>query len=817
MSDSADKSQDKPPEKKTTRRKKLGEALGLFEGAEDGDLGITANVSLRDAAQKRYLNYALSVITSRALPDVRDGLKPVHRRILYTMWVAGLQHPAKHRKCAKVVGDVMGNFHPHGDLSIYDALVRMAQPFSLRLPLINGSGNFGSQDEDNAAAMRYTECRLDEPSTPMLEDIGRGTVPWRANYDGTREEPVVLPAKLPNLLINGATGIAVGMATSIPPHNPGEVCRALLKVMDNPEIKDFQLVADDAIKGPDFPTGGEILTTRDELREIYKTGQGSVKIRGTWRTGERESRSAKTLIVDSVPYTVSRKKLVEELAEIVTGRKMPLLLDVRDLSGADTHIELELKKDADEALVMAYLCKNTCLQGSFPVNLTCLTPTNNPQVCQPQRLGLLEILRHFLLFRHEVVTKRLENELELLKRRLHILEGFAVVFDALDEIIAIIRKSDGKADAAAKIMKRFVQLDDDQTDAILELKLYRLAKLEINLILDEIKEKKKRVNEINKLLIDDDNDFKSGRWGIVRAEIEALIEKYGGKRKEDLLGKRKTRIGGNVEVQEFKAEDFIVAEDAHVLVTADGWIKRQKEIKDPSARLREGDRALACFAASTAATALFFSSAGACYTLRVADIPATTGFGEPIQKFFKMGDGEKIIAAVSADPRFLKDAKPAKEGAEPKIQLLAATSDGYALRLSLEPFLEPSTKAGRKFARPGDGATAVGAFVVDGSEVLLAVSERCHAMVCKCSDVSFLGNPGKGVMLMKLGEDDDRVVGLKPSRSPRDLLRIETNRGAEKTVSTEKYRTVGRGGRGVEIQSNGRIAKVLPEPVAAPE
>jgi len=808
---------DNTPDKKV-RRKKLGEALGLFESADDSELGITSNVSLRDAAQKRYLNYALSVITSRALPDVRDGLKPVQRRILFTMWQADLKHPAKHRKCAKVVGDVMGNYHPHGDSSIYEALVRMAQPFSLRMPLVNGQGNFGSLDGDNAAAMRYTECRLDEPATPMLEDIGRSTVPWRDNYDGTRQEPVVLPAKLPNLLINGAMGIAVGMATSIPPHNPGEVLRALLKVLDNSEIKDFQLVADDAIKGPDFPTGGEMLTTREELREMYKTGSGSVKVRGTWHEAESKARGSKTLIIDSIPYGVNKAELVTEIADIVVGRKMPLLTNVDDFSGEDIRIELELKKEADENLVMAYLCKNTKLQQNFSVNMTCLIPTNNPQVCQPQRLGLLEILKHFLLFRHEVITKRLENELDILKRRLHILDGFAIVFDALDEIIALIRKSDGKADAAAKMMKRFVQLDDEQTEAILELKLYRLAKLEINLILEEIKEKKKRVNEINKLLADDDSDYTSGRWGIVRAEIEALIEKYGGKSKTDLVGKRRTKVGGHIEQVEFKAEDFIVAEDAHILVTADGWVKRQKEIKDPmAARLREGDSVLACFAGSTTACALFFSSRGVCYTARIVDLPATTGFGEPIQKFFKLADGEKIIAAYTADPRVLKNIKPAKEGAEPKTQLLAATSDGYALRLSLEAFAEPSTKAGRKFARPGEGVSVVGAFIVDGSEILLAVSERCHAMVCKCSEVSFLNSAGKGVMLMKVEAKDDRLIGLKPSRSPRDLMRIETNRGAEKTISTEKYRTVGRGGKGVEIQSNGKIAKIMPEAVAAPE
>ena len=437
--------------------------------------GSTSNVALHEAAQSRYLNYALSVITSRALPDVRDGLKPVQRRILYTMWEQNLTADAKHRKCAKVVGDVMGSFHPHGDSALYETLVRMAQSFSLRYPLVDGSGNFGSLDGDSAAAMRYTECRLTRISDEMLTEIEQTTVPFRPNYDGTKTEPVVLPARIPNLLVNGATGIAVGMATNIPPHNLGEICTALIKLLDNDELSTAQLCR--YVKGPDFPTGGQILNSPDELKEIYKTGSGSVRLRGTWDIGP-ETRSTKTIYIDSMPYTVNKAQLVERIAEIVIGRKLPQLLDVKDLSTEDVRIAIEMKKDADEKMVMAYLFKHTPLQINFAVNLTCLIPTENAEVGRPERLDLKQILWHFLHFRLEVVTRRLEHELAALKKRIHILEGFETVFDALDEIIRIIRKSDGKADSAEKIMARF-KLDAEQTDAILELKIYRLARLEI--------------------------------------------------------------------------------------------------------------------------------------------------------------------------------------------------------------------------------------------------------------------------------------------------------------------------------------------------
>ncbi|TWU39047.1 DNA gyrase subunit A [Novipirellula aureliae] len=803
--------------KRSSNRKSKSESNGsLFDVVDDA---LLTSIPLRQAAQSRYLNYSLSVITSRALPDVRDGLKPVQRRILYTMSQQGLNATAKHRKCAKVVGDVMGNYHPHGDSSIYEALVRMAQPFSLRMPLIDGSGNFGSIDGDNAAAMRYTECRMTPIASEVLADLATRTVAFKPNYDGSREEPVVLPSRVPNLLVNGATGIAVGMATNIPPHNLKEVCQALLKLLRDPEIKDYQLVANDAVQGPDFPTGGQITNTKDELREIYSTGQGTIKLRGTAKL-ETKSKSGKVLMIDAIPFGVNKSALVERINELIYSGKFPLVIEARDLSTEDIRIDLLLKKDADENMVLAYLYKHTDFQKNFNVNLTCLVPTENPEVGAPNRLGLKEILWHFLHFRLSVLTKRLENELAALNRRIHILEGFALVFDALDEIIAIIRKSDGKADAAEKIMARFPAakggLDAEQTDAILELKLYRLAKLEIEVILKELKEKRKRAKEIEKLLSDDENDYtRSGRWQIIRSEIESLIADYS----KDKRNKRLSAIETVAEEPEYAAEDFIVAEDCHVMVTKDGWVKRQKQIADPSkSRVRQGDEVLTCVAGSTRESIGFFSSIGVCYTARMIDIPASTGFGEPIQKLFKLKDGERIVAAISFDPRVIDEIKedPKKPELCPQAHALAVTSNGFALRFGLESFAEPSTRTGRRFARVKPGAAVVDVAVVHGTEVILAVTGNCRAMICSAEEVNYLSGAGKGVTLIRLASDD-RVLGFKPSTGDRDLLTVQTNRGAKKTISTAKYRVTARGGRGNEIQKNGKIAEIIKPPIAAPE
>ena len=762
-------------------------------------------VALHDAAQTRYLNYALSVITSRALPDVRDGLKPVQRRILYTMWQQNLTADAKHRKCAKVVGDVMGNYHPHGDSALYETLVRMAQPFSLRYPLVDGSGNFGSLDGDNAAAMRYTECRLTRISDEMLQEIDPDTVPFRPNYDGTREEPVVLPARIPNLLVNGATGIAVGMATNIPPHHLGEVCTALVKMIDaDLELTSAQLCK--YIKGPDFPTGGQILNTPAEIREIYETGSGSIRMRATWQKGP-ETRTGKTIFITSVPYAMSKATLIERIADVALSRKLPHLVDVRDLSTDDVRIALELKRDADEQMVMAYLYKNTPLQSNFPVNLTCLIPTENPAVGKPDRVGLHAILWHFLHFRLEVVRARLSHELAALGKRIHILEGFAKVFDALDDILRIVRKSEGKADAASQIIAKY-GLDAEQTDAILELKIYRLARLEILVIQQELAEKRKRAKEISGLLRRD-----TDLWQIVRADIELVKKTYSDPKTDP----RRSEITGEVDEPEYTADDFIIDEDNVVIVTRDGWVKRQKEVKDvASTRVREGDQVLAVLPGSTRASVVFFTNLGVAYTSRIIDIPASTGHGEPIQRFFKFKDGERIVGSVSLDPRVVGVITSKNAETAPPSHALAVSSDGYSLRFSFEPYAEPSTRSGRRYARAADGAEIVGVERVTGGETVIAATREARAMLCKLEDINLLSGPGRGVILIKLNKDDDRVLGFMASRGDRDLMTVETTRGAEQTISTTKYEVTGRGGKGRELLQRGQFVRVVPTPPEVP-
>ncbi len=799
----AQKSSKKGAGKETPRRG--GKRGGGAEGG-GGDIGQEEPAALHEVAQTRYLNYALSVITSRALPDVRDGLKPVQRRILYTMWQQGLDFESKHRKCAKVVGDVMGNYHPHGDASIYDALVRMAQPFSLRSLLVDGSGNFGSVDGDPAAAMRYTECRLAPIATQLLQEIDRDTVHFRPNYDGTKFEPVVLPAAIPNLLINGATGIAVGMATNIPPHNPEEVLSAAVRLLDA-LVEGKQLSARElarTIKGPDFPTGGQLVSSSEEIKQVYETGQGSLKLRGTYKLAGT-TKNGQLVHITSIPYTVNKSDLVERIADVALSRKMPLLLDVKDVSAEDICIELELKKEAEPQKVLAYLFKHTPLQINFAVNMTCLVPTENPEVGRPERIDLSQMLWHFLHFRLEVVTRRLGHELKALAKRIHILEGFEKVFDALDQIIKIIRASEGKADAAQKIMAKF-KLDAEQTDAILELKLYRLARLEILVIQKELKDKRKRSKEIRGLL---DEAESKGRWGIVRQELSELSAHFG---KE---AKRRTQIQEIGTEAEFSAEELIVAEDAYVVVTADGWIKRQKEIKDiGSTRLREGDAVLACDIGSTRATIVFLSNFGTAYSCRIIDVPATSGYGEPIQKLFKLKDGEKIIAAFSLDPRVIGDVSE-REGKRPLTYAVAATSDGYALSFGLAPFLEPSTRAGRRYARPAEGVEVVGAGKAMGKEIAICATKQRRALLSPVEDVNYLSGPGKGVVLIKL-DADDAVVGFMVAKNKNEGLVLESSGGGERSVSAAEYKPTGRGGKGHEVMKRGSLVRAVPTPPVAP-
>jgi DNA gyrase subunit A len=779
-----------------------GRGAPTWGGADSGV------VELHEAAQARYLNYALSVITSRALPDVRDGLKPVQRRILYTMWQQRLTADAKHRKCAKVVGDVMGNYHPHGDAAIYDALVRLAQPFSTRVPLVEGSGNFGSLDGDSAAAMRYTECRLSRPCDEILAEMDQRTVHFRPNYDGRTSEPVVLPTKIPTLLVNGATGIAVGMATNIPPHNLDEVITALIKMLDA-QLQDKELSTRQLcrwIKGPDFPTGGQILNDPEELKQIYEKGAGTIRMRATVSSGETK-RGTKYLYVTSIPYMVNKSQLVQRIAEIVISRKMPLLLDVRDVSTDDVRIELALKAEADEQKVLAYLYRQTPLQSNFSVNLTCLVPTENPEVGRPERLELSEILWHFLHFRMEVVVRRLENELERLLKRIHILQGLETVFDALDGILKIVRASEGKADAAKKIMARF-PLDDEQTDAILELKLYRLAKLEILLVRKELSERKERASEIRRLLKNEE-----ARWKLVRKELVEIQETYG---KKD---PRRTLIETARDEPEFTADDFIVAEDNHVLVTTDGWVKRQREIRDPAkSRLREGDSVLTCFAGSTRATAVFFSNLGSAYTARIIDLPATTGHGVPIQTLFKLKDGERIVSAMSLDPRIIGDVRVDEKHPDeaPPTHALTVSSDGYSFRFGLEALLEPSTRNGRRFARLASGASIASVVAVHGDEIAIVASEKARALLCRVEEIHYLEGVGRGLILIKLAKGD-RVLGFAATAKKDEGLTVVTSRGGERRITPSDYEVTSRAGRGRELLKNGTLTGVVPPEVKGPE
>jgi len=584
---------------------------------------------LRDAAEERYLSYALSVITSRALPDVRDGLKPVQRRILYAMFQnLRLTAGGRPRKSAAVVGEVLGKYHPHGDLAAYEAMVRMAQGFSLRYPLVHGEGNFGSLDGDSAAAMRYTEARLTALAEEMLEDLGKDTVPFRANYDATIEEPIVLPSAIPQLLMNGSTGIAVGMATNIPPHNLREIVAALIAMIDDRDIDVKGLLKH--IKGPDFPTGGELLNSKKELRDIYESGQGALRVRGEY-TVESGARGKRLVVVTSIPYAVNKAEIVTQIAEEIISRRLPQVIDVRDESTDDIRIVLELKADAAAEAAMAYVYKHSALQTNFNVNLTCLLPSGNPAVGQPARVTLRELCRQFLDFRMQVVTRRLEHEKKQLEARLHILEALAKIYDDLDRAIRIIRSAESRPDAAKKLMAAF-KLDQVQADAILEIRLYQLAKLEIEKIRAERAEKRKRLKEIEALLAKPRE-----RWKLIRADLERIGEKYG--------DKRRTTFAAGEEL-EYDPEAYIVHEEATVILSRDGWLKRVREVKDPaSTRLREGDAVFAVLPGTTRDRLALFSSRGSLYVLRVADVPATTGYGEPVQKLLKFGDGERVVAA----------------------------------------------------------------------------------------------------------------------------------------------------------------------------
>ncbi|NBB99518.1 MAG: DNA topoisomerase 4 subunit A, partial [Bacteroidetes bacterium] len=733
-------------------------------------MSLIETIPLHETTRERYLNYALSVITSRALPDIRDGLKPVQRRILYAMFANLRLYPdGRFRKSATVVGEVMGKYHPHGDSAIYDAMVRMAQDFSLRAPLVDGHGNYGSLDGDSPAAMRYTEAKLQPLAMELLEEIRQDTVAFRANFDGTIFEPVVLPARVPNLLVNGASGIAVGMATNMPPHNLREVIDACIHMIDHPNAR-LATLLEHHIKGPDFPTAGIVLNTPEELAAIYENGEGRIELRGRY---VMEGKT--TIVITSVPYMVNKGDLVEKIADHIADENVPQLSNVRDESTDEVRIVLDLKRGSNAQAAMAYLFKHTPLQTRFHVNMTCLVPTDNPEVAAPQKVNLQAIIRHFLAFRLEVVTKRLEYELAQLEQRIHILRGFAIIFDALDEAIRIIRSSRNKQDAAQRLMHRF-QLDEAQTDAILEIKLYRLSQMEIEAIQAELDAKEARAAEIRALLSDE-----AARWTLVRDELKEVKKTY--------TEERRTAIDGPDEVLEYTAEDYIIDEDVYVIVTRDGWVKRQGSYTAlDSIRVRDGDAVGWVLGGSTRATVGFFSNQGKAYTTRIDELPSTTGYGDPIQKLFDFDDGERIVGVVCFDERVLPQPEPDPE-AQPKLfedgapdpaeldpYIVALSRHGQAVRFTIDGYDAPSTRTGRTFMKlDGDDAVAM-AKVAAGHENVCLASRVGHVLIFPVHQISVYKGPAKGVIAIRL-EDGDRLLGATLSDAARDGLEVETNRG----------------------------------------
>jgi len=730
------------------------------------------DVELIEESRTRYLTYALSVVNSRALPDIRDGLKPVQRRILYAMAKNLHLLPDKnYRKSAAVVGEVLARYHPHGDAACYEAMVRMAQDFNFRYTLVDGQGNFGSLDGDSAAAYRYTEAKLTALAIEVIGDIGQETVAERDNFDQTQLEPVVLPSRVPQLLINGTTGIAVGMATSIPPHNLVEVVKGLQLLIKDPKATEKKLLK--IIKGPDFPTGCSIVTSGEDLNQIYKTGSGSVKMRGDY-TVEKAARGKEKIVINSIPYALNKSSLMEKIADLILSRKIPQLNDVRDESTDVVRIVLEPVAGANPEKVMSYLYKNTPLESNFSFNLTAIAPTDNVYAGRPERMSLKAMLSYFLDFREEVTTNKLQFEKSKLEERAHLLDGLISIFDKLDEIIKIVRKSDGRSDAAAKLQKRF-KISEQQSFFIVDMRIYQLSKTNIDEIKAELAEKKKRIKEINKLLKN-----RSALMGEISADLERISKEFG--------DKRRSKIISDLEEVEFDEDDYLEHEDVYVLITKDGWIKRIRSNNDPeTSRIREGDSLFYTGLTSTKNHLAMFSNKGNMFVSRVHEIPSTSGYGDPVQKLYKFQDGEKITAAFVFSEE------------EQEKEIFMFSSRGLGLRLSGDTLCE-TKRSGKKLMKLKAGDELAGAEFVSG-KTIVCLSENCYGVSFSIEDVPQLSGAGKGVILQKMPDDDKLLLATSVAKN--DKLNIGLGKGKSRTVSVSEFKKAVRAKRGNKVITRG--------------
>jgi DNA gyrase subunit A len=780
-------------------------------------------VNIEEEMKSSYIDYAMSVIVGRALPDVRDGFKPVHRRCLYAMWEMGLDHNKPYRKSAKIVGEIMGNYHPHGDSSIYDTLVRMAQSWNLRYPLVDGQGNFGSVDGDPPAAMRYTEARLEKISQEVLNDIDKDTVEFGPNYDESREEPLVLPVKIPNLLVNGSSGIAVGMATNIPPHNLGEVVDGLVALIDDPEITIDGLMRH--IKGPDFPTAGYILG-KDGIKDAYRKGRGSLVIQAKAEV-EPDKKDRERIIVTELPYQVNKANLIENMANLVRDKKIEGIRDLRDESDRDgMRIVIELASGATAQVVLNQLYKHTNLRTSFGIILLALV--NN----QPRVLNLKGLLHYFVEHRKDVVTRRTRFELAKAERRAHILEGYKIALANLDKVIALIRKSKNTEEARQGLMKAF-KLSEVQATAILELRLQQLTNLERQKIDDEYLGLIKLIEQLKALL-----GSEKKLLGVIKEELLAVKGAYGDARRTQLTAK----------ADELNVEDLVADEDVVVTFSHAGYVKRvpasaykaQKRGGKGVAAMgtREEDFVERLFVASTHDTLLIFTSVGKVYWKRVFEIPEATRQAKGKHLSSLLPIRQESIAAVFAIKDLNKDkadlimctkqglikktglqeyANPRSAGitaitltkgdeligvrmASDKQDLIMATHEGMSIRFPL--------KEVREIGRTGQGVKGItlekGDYVVDMVIVadpkgsLLTIGESGYGKRTELTEYRVQGRAGKGLINVKVTEKTGKVVGVKPVTDDDELMLI-TSTGTMLRMKVSDIKTTGRNTQGVRV------------------
>jgi DNA gyrase subunit A len=745
------------------------------------DEGKVLSADISHEMKKCYIDYAMSVIVGRALPDVRDGLKPVHRRILFSMHELGLTPDKGYRKCARIVGDVLGKYHPHGDASVYDALVRMAQDFSIRYTLVDGHGNFGSVDGDPAAAMRYTEAKMGKIAIEMLRDIGKDTVDFIPNFDGEEKEPVVIPSRFPNLLVNGSAGIAVGMATNIPPHNLGEVIDGIIMMIDNPEVSVMQLMT--KIKGPDFPTAGVILGTAG-IREAYETGRGRIIVRAKSEIEEEKGRQR--IVINEIPYQVNKARLIESIADLVKEKKIDGISDIRDESDRDgMRIVIEVKKDGNANIILNRLYKHTKLQDTFGVIMLALV--NN----EPQVLNLKQILEHYLRFQEDVIRRRTKFELDKALARAHILEGLRIALDHIDEVINLIRSSKTADEARNGLMTKF-NLSEKQSQAILDMKLQRLTGLEREKIEDEYSELMKLIARLQEILSNESMILK-----VIKDELIEIKNKYG--------DERRTAIVKNE--NEIAIEDLIEEKDIVTTLTHAGYIKRL-DANTYSAQKRggKGIQAMATkeddfvehvFVTSTHDYILFFTNQGRVYKLKAYEIPEAgrNAKGTNVINLLQLNPDEKIQAVISI-----------KEFNDDNY-LVMATKRGIIKKTSLSDY-SSIRKNGLNAINLREDDELIGVRMTDGDSEIMIFTQDGYAIRFKEGNVRPMGRTASGVKAITL-RDGDVVVSMEIAIEDQDVLVVSEN-GFGKRTPVEEYTLHGRGGKGmITYKANEKTGKIV--------